>query len=118
MKNIQQTRELVRAVGTLAIRLIDDLKDGKISFAEGLGFFHDFGTLRDGIVGIQEVPAELADLDDAEKETLLADINAALAGAGLSHRIADASEKILRWAYSTIRVVLEIRNAPPSALPA
>lgn len=117
-KGITQTREAVKAASALAIRLIDDLKDGKISIAEGIGFLSDFGVLRDGIAGIQDVPGELADLDDAEREILLADINAALAGAGLSHRISDAAEKILRWSYDTIRVFLEIRNAPVSAVPA
>jgi hypothetical protein len=113
---IQQTREVVQAVGAVAVRLIDDLKDGKVSLAEGLGFLADFNVIRAGIQGVGTVPAELADLSDEEREVLLVDINAMLTAAGLSHRIADAAEKILRWAYGTVQVFVELRNAPPSAV--
>lgn len=115
---IQETRELINALGTVAVRLIDDFKDGRISLTEGIGFLSEFGTLREGLQGLSDVPAELADLTDAERETLLADINRVLTGAGLSHRVADAAEKILRWAYGTVRTFVEIKTAPPSALPA
>lgn len=117
-KTILETRELIRALGTVAVRLIDDLKDGRISLAEGVGFLSEFGIIREGVQGITDVPAELADLTDEERETLLADISAALTGAGLSHRIADAAEKILRWAHGTVRTFVDIKQAPPSALPA
>jgi hypothetical protein len=114
---IKETRELVRALTAVAVRLIDDLKDGKISMAEGLGFLSDFAVIRQGVQGIASVPAELADLNDEERETLLADIGAALTGAGLSHRIADAAEKILRWAHHTVRTFVDLRHAPPTAHP-
>ena len=115
-KPITQTRELVRALSTVAVRLIDDLKDGKISIAEGIGFLSDFGVIREGVQGISEIPGELADLSDEEREVLLADIRAALSTVGLSHRTTDAAEKILRWAYSTVRTLVDIRTAPPSAI--
>lgn len=115
-KPITETRELIRALSTVAVRLIDDLKDSKISLTEGIGYLSDFGVIRTGVQGITEIPGELADLTDAEREILLEDINAALTEAGLSHRIADAAEKILRWAYSTVRTFVDIRTAPPSAV--
>jgi superfamily II DNA/RNA helicase len=117
-KPITETRELIKAVSTVAVRLIDDLKDGKISITEGIGYLSDFTVIRTGLQGITEIPGELADLTDAEREMLLEDISAALTAAGLSHRIADAAEKILRWAYGTVRTFVDIRSAPPVALPA
>lgn len=116
--DIKETRELIKALAAVAIRTVANLQDGKISYIEMAGYLADLGTLRVGIQGIGSVPAELADLDEAERETLLGDIGAMLTGAGLSHRISDAAEKILRWAYGTVRTVAEIRNAPPSAIAA
>jgi len=117
MKGIQQTRELIAAAAAVAIRTVKDLEDGKISVMEGIGFAAEFNTIRTAVSGIQGVPGELADLDDGEREVLLSDIKELLRDFGLSHRIADAAEKILRWAYETARTFLEIKNAPPSALP-
>jgi len=116
-KTIQETRELIRALGSVAVRLIDDLKDGKISLSEGVGFLSEFSIIREGVQGIGSVPAELADLSAEEKEILMADISASLVSAGLSHRVADAAEKILRWSYGTVRTFVDIKNAPPAALP-
>jgi hypothetical protein len=115
MKSIKETRELVRALAAVAVRLIDDLKDGRISISEGIGFLSDFGVIREGVQGLAAIPGELADLSEEEREMLLADIGAALTGAGLSHRVADAAEKILRWAYGTVRTLVDLRQAPPSA---
>jgi hypothetical protein len=118
MKTIKETRELVRALSAIAIRTVRNLGDGKISYLEMAGYLSDLGEVREGLQGISNVPGEMADLDDVEKETLLADIGALLVGAGLSHRVSDAAEKVLRWSYSSVRVFLEIKNAPPSAVPA
>ena len=116
--DIKETREVVRALSAIAVRLVGDLGDGKISYLEIAGFLGDFGVIRDGLVGINKVPAELKDLDASERETLLADVGAALVGAGLSHRTGDIAEKILRWAFGTVNTLAEIRSLPPSALPA
>lgn len=116
MKGITQTREVIRAAAAVGVRLVKDLEDGKISIAEGIGFASEFNTIRTAVSGIQEVPSELADLTDEEKDILLQDINEALTAAGLSHRIADAAEKILRWAYTTVRTFIDIKTAPPSAV--
>ncbi len=118
MKDITQTREAIAALAAIIIRTKNDLSDGKISIAEGIGFLSDFGVLRAGIQGISEVPAELQDLDPAERDVLLSDIKVALTNAGLSHRIADAAEKILGWAYNTVTLVVDIRTLPPAAVPA
>ena len=116
MKGITETRELVAAVAAIAIRSMRALDDGKFSYPEAAGFLLDIGTLRTGLSGVGEVPAELADLDDDEQIVLLEDIGKSLTEAGLSNRIADSSVKILRWAYGSVRTFLDIRNAPPSAI--
>lgn len=116
--DIKETRELIRALSAIAVRLVADLGDGKISYLEIAGFLGDFGVIREGLQGISHVPAELKDLDDAERETLLADVTTALVGAGLSHRVGDIAEKILRWAFGTVNTIADIRNLPPSAVPA
>ncbi len=115
-KGIKETREVVHAVGSIAVALIDDLKDGKFSLSEGIAFLTKFGLIRAAVQGINEVPAELADLDASERELLMQDIADALTSAGLSHRIADASGLILHWAYNTVSTFVKIRNAPPSAV--
>jgi hypothetical protein len=115
MKGIKESREVVFALSTLAIRLIDDLKDSKISLGEGLAFLSDFGIIRDGIQGIAQVPGELADLTEEERDLILADIRTALVASGMSHRMGDAAERILRWAHGTVRTFVEIRSLPLSA---
>lgn len=117
--NIKESTELVRALGAIARRLIEDLADGKISYWEIAGFMSDFGIIKDGASGITEVPAELADLDDVERDALLAIIREQLAVMpGISARLEDASVRVLKWAFDTARMILDVRGLPPSATPA
>ena|SRR5436190_1292155 len=118
MKTTKETTELVRAIGALAATLVVDLKDGKMSVIEMGGLLLHIGSMKEAISGITEVPSELADLDDSERASLLKIISDQLTGAGLSHRIADAAEKVLDLAYNAVRTILSIKNAPPSAVPA
>lgn len=112
MKSIKETLELVSMLGAIASKLITALKDGKISLMESLSLLSLVGTLRTGFQGISEVRAEMADLDTTERAELSSAINQALTDAGLSHRIADASELVLDWAYGSIRTFIEVRAAP------
>lgn len=115
---IQETRELIAALTAVIVRTKNDLSDGKMSVPEIIGFAADFGVIRTGVSGMQNVPAELADLDAEEREVLLSDIKVAMTNAGLSHMIADSAEEILRWGYNTVQMMMRIKNAPPAALPA
>ena len=112
---IKETRELLSAVGAVAVRLVDDLKDGKLSLAEAAAFLTELGTIRKGLQGITSIPAELKDLDEAERDELLKDVAKIFLEAGLSHRFADSGEKVLRLAYNVVTTLVDLRNAPPTA---
>lgn len=107
---------MVRALSAIAVRLVGDLKDGKVSLAEVVAFLGDYRVLREGMDGVGLVPAELRDLDPVERDILLGDIRNALISAGVSHRTSDAAERILRWAFGTVDLVLEVKGAPVSAV--
>ncbi len=118
MRNTKETREAIRMLGAIAARTVRNLEDdGRVSIPEGVGYVGDFSEIRAGLKDIGEVPAELADLDDGERIVLLGDIKVELIRAGVSHRIADAAEDILNWAYGTVRLWVKLKTAPPTAEP-
>lgn len=121
MRTTKESRELIRAFGAVACRWIKTGMDGKRTRWETLGFLGDVPEVYDGVKGIGEVPAELADLDPNEKVILIGDIKQEMIACGISHRDTDAAEWILDWAYNEVRnffaLAAKIKERPPSALP-
>ena len=115
-KTTKETTELLQAFNKLAVRTIANLKDdGKVSFAEGVAYAADIGTIRAGFAGVTEIPAEFADLDSEEMQALRGMIVDGLNDAGITHRTQDITDAVLQWFYDTIKLALFIKNAPPTA---
>ncbi len=70
---IQQTKELlIAALSIFAATATAKADDGKVSRTEALGIvFQNAGPAWTAFAGVGEVPAEIADLDDAEIEELM-----------------------------------------------
>lgn len=114
---IKETRELIHALSSIAVRTATNLKSGNsISWAEGIGYVAEIGKIKTALAGIKEVPAELADLDADEEKVLREDIRTGLIQIGVTHRIADITEAAFDWVKATLKFVLFVKNAPPTAL--
>lgn len=70
-KGIQETKDLVLEAIALGNAIGSALKDNKISLADIGAFIEPLTKLPAALVGIDEVPSELADLDEQEKQELL-----------------------------------------------
>jgi hypothetical protein len=120
LRTTKETREVIRALGALAARVMRARADGVWSTGEKLSFMGDLPEVWVAVQNIDEVPAELEDLDDVERAVLLEAVKKVMIRAGVSHRDSDAAERILEWAYTTAQNTVElwraIRDAPPVAL--
>lgn len=115
---IKETEEAFDALASIAAKAINNLADGTLTWSEKVSFATELPAVYRALNGCTHIPAELADLDKAEEEELLERIGSALVSVGLSHRVGDASQDILRWVYTTIHTFLKIKDAPPSAIAA
>ena len=70
-KGIEQTKDLVLEAVALGNAIGGALEDKKIGFADIGAFIDPLTKLPAALAGISEVPAELADLDEDEKQELL-----------------------------------------------
>jgi hypothetical protein len=122
MKTTKETREVIAALGAVIARTIRVQADGTVTGIEKVSFIKDAPEVYDALVGISEVPAELADLDTGERIILSGDIRMILIEVGISHRNSDIADWILEWAYdfvrSTVLLIHRIKTAPPSAIAA
>ena len=114
--DVKQTREAWAELAAVWIRSQRALQDGKITLAEKLGYLADWKIIMEAIGGIGDIPAEILDLDDNELSILRREIYDGLIAAGVTHRIADITDKIIEWVKYTIGMVMFIRNAPPTAI--
>lgn len=71
MAGIKETKELVKFGLVLGKALAEALADGKVDLTDALKFLPVLRELKDAVEGIDQVPTELKDLDDAEKKELL-----------------------------------------------
>lgn len=116
--NIKETRELIKALASLTVRTINNIKDdGKISLAEGLGYLGELGAIKDALNDIGKVPDEVLNLSSTELETLKSDIRQGLIEAGVTHRLADITEQAIKWLHETLSFARFVINAPPTAIP-
>lgn len=116
-QGIKETRELIKALADLTVRTVKNVRnDGKISLAEGIGYLAELGTIKEALNGIQRVPEEVMDLTAAELLVLREDIRKGLIEAGVTHRLADITDKAVAWLNETLVFARFIINAPPTAM--
>lgn len=114
---IKETQELIKALAALTVRTVKNLRDdGKISVTEGIGYLAELGTIKEALNGIQRVPEEVMDLTTSEMLVLRAEIRKGLIEAGVTHRLADITDKAVAWLNETLVFARFIINAPPTAL--
>lgn len=70
--SVQQTGELLDLIASFASVTGSVAADGKVSFFELSSYISTAMLVQPAIAGVKEVPAELADLDDTEKQELTA----------------------------------------------
>ena len=115
--NITETRELTRALSAFGLRLSATLADKKASWLELASFIQDWNVYADGLRGVELVPKELADLDETERDVLIAEIGAYLTQSRLRVRTVEAAERVLKWVFDTVEMALFLKNQPPAAEP-
>jgi hypothetical protein len=76
MANIKETKELVSWVCGLGNALGTSLEDGKISLTDLFKFVAVLNSSSAAFQGIDAIPTELKDVDEAEKNELLALVKA------------------------------------------
>lgn len=70
MAEIKETKEMLKFILKLAEAAGKSLADGRIGVADIFYVFGVLQTIGPAIEGIVQIPGELTDLDDAEKEEL------------------------------------------------
>ena len=118
MKSIQQTKELLAAALALfAMTAKAKVDDGKVSRIEALNIVcQSGGLLWSAFAGVGEVPAEIADLDEAEIEELMQATLESQAWADTpEHRqIVESVYASIRTGLQTVRLIIE-SNQPAAA---
>lgn len=105
---IKETNDVLSFVGSFASTAAAVLEDGKVSFIELAQFFESATLVKPAIDGIKNVPAELADMTDDEKDFLVQNFAARF---DLTNDRAEALvEKGLGLALSLSQFIAEIRN--------
>lgn len=70
-----ETKELVSFILSLGNGIGASLEDGKIGVSDVSNFFGAMTLAGPALSGVNAIPGELSDMDDAEKEDLLAFVN-------------------------------------------
>jgi hypothetical protein len=74
MAGIKESKEAVVCIVTLLSGVADAAKDGKIGIGDLISLVGAFQSVPAALDGLAAVPAELKDLDEAEKQVLFAEI--------------------------------------------
>lgn len=97
----------------------------KITTLEKFKFAFDLPQIFEAVEGIEEVPAEIQDLTNAELKELSVPVSALLTAWGISHRTQDITIGMMEEALELVPVVkdfvariITMSKLPPSALPA
>lgn len=75
---IDETMDVVDAAVSLANAIIDSYSDGKLTVSDIFNFIKPFTKLPKAISGIDQVPSELDDLQEAELQRLIDFVQAEL----------------------------------------
>ena len=70
MTGIKETQEALQFLGSFVTVTDGVLADGKVDALELVGYVNTIFTIKPAVEGIKAVPLELADLTDAERESL------------------------------------------------
>lgn len=120
MKDIKETKELlIAALSLFAMTATAKADDGKVSRIEALNIVcQSGGFLWSAFAGIGEVPAEIADLDEAEIEELMQATleSQAWADTPRNRAIVLSVYDSLRTGLQTVRLIIEAND--PAAEPA
>ena len=115
---MKETLELITALSSVAGRAARAAADGRWTIVERVKFLSEFGAVAEGVIGISEVPQELAHMELDELAQVRAAVIKGLIEVGASHRDADAVDAIMAWLYSTVHLGVFLKNRPLAALPA
>lgn len=73
MIGVEETKEAAVAIAALSQAVVNSLdNDGKITLLDAGNFVAIIPEVIAGVTGVDQIPAELADLDPVEKEAVLA----------------------------------------------
>ena len=98
MPGTKETLELLDAVGGLAIAYKQAKADGKIDIRDWPAFVGAAMKLPAGLIGINQIPAEFADFDASERETIGNRIAELAAAAGFEvTNLDELSEVVIRF---------------------
>lgn len=89
--------------------------DRKLTFFEKMSFVSLIGETYEALVGITQVPRELSDLDEMEKETIKEQVRLLCQQMGASYRTQDITDEILDTAWNLVTAVIRVLNMPPVA---
>jgi hypothetical protein len=92
---------------------VDD--DGKITVGDAAKFVGLIFPLIDAITQIQEVPKELADLDAAEKDALIAEVKSNLELYENDELAVESALKVVFELFNFLKIVGVIKPAEPEA---
>jgi hypothetical protein len=70
MAGIKETKDIVTLGASLSEAVYHSLKDGRVSFGDYVNFIPVLGDLLPALGGIEEIPGEIVDLDEAEMDEL------------------------------------------------
>ena len=101
---IQETKDVVSALCSFANTLTNVLEDGKLSLIELPSFIGPLTKFPSAFSGVNQVPLELADLDDTEKLELIKLVKDELAVGDEAELIAS---KALKIAYE-VKILIDI----------
>ena len=107
---VKNTSELLRLVTTLANTISSVAADGKVSIMEYTSFLSLLPTIAPAIQGFGEIPAELADLDDAEYVLLTQQIAQDLDLDDTHESFELIVEQVAAAAFALVRVISELRQ--------
>lgn len=108
--SVKNTSELLKLVTTLANTISSVSADGKVSIMEYTSFLSLLPTIAPAIEGIGEIPAELADLDDAEYVQLTQQIAQDLDLDDTHDSFELIVEQVAAAAFALVRVIAELRS--------
>lgn len=119
MTGTKELTELLRASGVLIAKCVARSADGNFSRWDGAAvLLSSAGDVWDGIAGMTQIPAEIADMDQDEAARIIAEIEDVLAKSGrFTHRQRDVAARILSLAYHNVSEVAAMLALPPTAEP-
>lgn len=110
---VQNTNELLIFLARLSNAIVESLEDGKVTITDVTTIFKPLMSAKDALNDIQEIPLELADLDQNEVNFLVESFKAEL---NLDRDdIEEIVEEGLAVGFSLVTFINRIRNVNPAS---